>query len=410
MATMIRESNTVNRLRLIGVQGAGKVMAGELSRLVGRALDGDPLARFRSVTPVKLGSGSLGYPFDPEVARVAVSYHRTSARVLWDLYESKASRLEPLYAELVEAVASDTRGWAWNGAKISVHAFAPRSVEAGERQVVGTVKNALIDGAARRGVRLEVSPDEADIELHARSHLDADGTPKLTVSVDLAGRPMHQRGYRTQAGEAPLREDLAALLVMLARYDARHEALIDPMAGSGTIVIEAACMARARPLWQSGRRPSAENLPALRAAFEHKPTPLFADTTPTLFASEIDEPTFGTLMRAARTAGVEPDLVATHSDFRSIDPHVVRAEIQERGLQSALVLSNPPWGERLGRREVALFKLYRDLGAWCRELGHVRAGFIVANPEFKEHFGGRPRVEKPLSSGPLRAMFYLYEL
>jgi 23S rRNA G2445 N2-methylase RlmL len=407
---MTLQPNIVDRLRLLGVQGASKVMTGELSRLAGRALDGEPLARFRATAPVKLGSGSLAYPFDPTLARIAVNYHRTSARVLWDLYETTASRLEPLYAELVQAVAADTRGWAWNGARISVHAFAPRSVEAGERQVVGTVKNALVDGAARRGVRLDVSPEEPDIELHARSHLDADGTPRLTVSIDLAGRPMHQRGYRTQAGEAPLREDLAALVVMLARYDARHEALIDPMAGSGTIVIEAACMARARPIWQSGRRPTAENLPALRASFEPKTTPLFADTNPVLFASEVDEPTFGTLMRAVRTAGVEPDVVATHSDFRSIDPRAVRSEIQERGLEGALVLSNPPWGERIGRREVALFKLYRDLGEWCRELGHVRAGFIVANPEFRDHFGGRPRIEKPLSSGPLRAMFYLYEL
>jgi 23S rRNA G2445 N2-methylase RlmL len=407
---MISQPNIAHRLRLLGVQGASKVMAGELSRLAGRALDGEALARFRATTPGKLGSGSLVYPFDPELARIAVSYHRTSARVLWDLYETSASRLEPLYAELVQAVAADARGWAWNGAKISVHAFAPRSVEAGERQVVGTVKNALIDGAARRGVRLELAPEDPDLEIHARSHLDADGTPKLTVSIDLAGRPMHQRGYRMHAGEAPLREDLAALIVMLARYDAKREALIDPMAGSGTIVIEAACMARARPIWQSGRRPTAENLPPLRASFARKATPLFADTSPVLFASEVDEPTFGTLLRAVRTSGVEPDVVATHADFRSLDPHAVRAEIQARGLEGALVLSNPPWGERIGRREVSLFKLYRDLGAWCREIGHVRAGFIVANPEFKDHFGGRPRVEKPLSSGQLRAMFYLYEL
>ncbi len=407
---MTEPSIVVDRLRLLGVQGANKVMAGELSRLAGRALTGAPLERFRAAAPQKLGPGALAYPFDAEVARLAVSYHRTSARVLWDLYESSATRLEPLYAELVEAVARDARPWAFNGAKISVHAFAPRSVAAGERQVVGTVKNALIDGAARRGVRLDVSPEAADIELHARSHVAPDGTPRLTVSIDLAGRPMHQRGYRTEAGEAPLREDLAALLVMLSRYDARREALVDPMAGSGTIVIEAACMARARPVWQSGRTPKAERLPALGAEFTRKTSPLFSDTKPVLFASEVDEETFRTLQRAVRTAGVEPDVTAKRADFRSIDPRLVRAEIQKHGLEGGVVLSNPPWGERLARGDGELRRLYRDLGAWCHELGSsFRFGFIVSNPEFPACFGGRPRVEKPLSSGPLRATFYLYE-
>lgn len=407
---MSTHTKVVDRLRLIGVQGASKVMSGELSRLTTRALEGEALARFRAELPVKLGSGSLAYRFDPEVARIAVTYHRTSARVLWDLYESAQTRLEPLYEDLVQAIAGDTRGWAFDGARISVQAFAPRSVEAGERQVVGTVKNALVEGAARRGLRLVVDPERPDIEFHVRSHLDRDEIGTLTVSVDLAGRPMHQRGYRTQAGEAPLREDLAALLVMLARHDARQEALVDPMAGSGTIAVEAACMARARPVWQSGRRPAAEKLPALRACFEQKAQPLFGDTEPVVFAREIDQLTFETMERAVRTAGVEPEVVTSLGDFRDVDPRAVRAEIQARGLSRGLVLSNPPWGERLGRHEVALFRLYRDLGDWCRALGGFRAGFIVANPEFSAHFGGRPRIEKPLSAGPLRAMFYLYEL
>jgi 23S rRNA G2445 N2-methylase RlmL len=197
---------------------------------------------------------------------------------------------------------------------------------------------------------------------------------------------------------------------MLARHDARHEALIDPMAGSGTIAIEAACMARARPVWQSGRRAAAENIPVLRSYFEQKPKPLFADTEPVVFARELDPMTYETLERSVNTAGVEPEVVTSLGDFREVDPREVRQEIEARGLSHGLILSNPPWGERIGRREVALFRLYKDLGNWCRALGGFRAGFIVANPEFAEHFGGRPRIEKPLQSGPLRAMFYLYEL
>src|SRR5690606_29961367 len=310
----------VDRLRLLGVQGSSKVMAGELSRLAGRALEGDALARFRAATPAKLGAGGLAYPFDAELATIALLYHRTSARVLWDLYESDATRLEPLYENLVEAVAADDRPWLWDGARISVLAFAPRSVAAGERQVVGTVKNAIVDGAARRGWTLTVSPDRPDLTIHARSHVDPKGTPQLTISVDLAGRPKHERGYRTRAGQAPLREDVAAYLVMLTRHDARREALIDPCAGSGTLAVEAASMARARVAWYSGRRVAAERLPALASHFQAPRRPLFGDTRPLVYANELDPEVCRLLERSVETAGVGPDVRISCGDFREIDP------------------------------------------------------------------------------------------
>lgn len=384
-------------------------MAGELSRLAGRALEGDALLRFRAVSPRKLGAGGLAYPFDAELATIALLYHRTSARVLWDLFETDATRLEPLYDVLVEAVAEDERGWLWDGARISVLAFAPRSVAAGERQVVGTVKNAIVDGAARRGLRLTVDPERPDVTLHARSHVDEKGTPQLTVSLDLAGRPKHQRGYRTRAGEAPLREDVAAYLVMLTRHDARSEALVDPCAGSGTLAIEAASLARARIAWSSGRRVAAEKLPAFAGHFEPPRRPLFADTRPLIVANERDPQVFSFLERSVATAGVGPDVRAMCGDFRDLDPRAIRAEAEARGLARGVVLCNPPWGERMGvSRE--LVRLYKDLGAWCRELPGWRAGFLAAHPEFARHFGARPRSTRPVMSGPLRATFYLFDL
>lgn len=399
----------VDRLRLLGVQGSSKVMAGELSRLAGRALEGDALARFRAATPAKLGAGGLAYPFDAELATIALLYHRTSARVLWDLYESDATRLEPLYENLVEAVAADDRPWLWDGARISVLTFAPRSVAAGERQVVGTVKNAIVDGAARRGWTLTVSPDRPDLTIHARSHVDPKGTPQLTISVDLAGRPKHERGYRTRAGQAPLREDVAAYLVMLTRHDARREALIDPCAGSGTLAVEAASMARARVAWYSGRRVAAERLPALASHFQAPRRPLFGDTRPLVYANELDPEVCRLLERSVETAGVGPDVRISCGDFREIDPRELRRQVEAAGLSGGVVLCNPPWGERMGGdRSVA--QLYRDLSRWCRELPGWRAGFLVAHPEFARWFGARPRSTRPVMSGPLRATFYTFDL
>src|SRR5690606_728822 len=110
------------------------------------------------------------------------------------------------------------------------------------------------------GLELVVDPARPDVWIDVRM---LDG--QIIVSVDLAGRPMHQRGYRHLSGVAPVREDVAALMLMLARYDSRSDILIDPMGGAGTIAIEAACMATGRGVWCSGYVPACSKLPEFAA-------------------------------------------------------------------------------------------------------------------------------------------------
>ena len=182
----------VDHLRLVGVSGTNKVMAGELSRLASRSSVQGKLA-----SPRKEGLGALVYPFDPQLAVLAVRYHRTSIRVLWDLYESRATRLDPLYEDLLAQVKQDPRGWHAPGLGVSVDARRMEAFAAGERQIVGTVKNAILDGVAARGVKLHVDPEKPDLLFDVRLR---DGV--LSVSVDLAGRAMHMRGYRKKGGTA----------------------------------------------------------------------------------------------------------------------------------------------------------------------------------------------------------------
>ncbi len=389
---------SIDNLRLIGISGTNKVMTGELSRLARRALQG-----YRVPTPKKQGLGALVYPFETQLAEVAVSYHRTCSRVLWDLFESSARRLEPLYEELVGDVANDERAWLWDGASISIRARNVQSFAAGERQIVGTVKNALVDGAAKRGMRLTVDPRNADIEIAVRIH---DGV--LSVSVDLAGGPMHQRGYREETGDAPLRENLAAVLLMLSRYDSRKDVLIDPMAGSGTIAIEAALMARADSLWTEVRQPAYLRLPAF-ADCSLRTEALFADAKPVIVASDIDARAVGFMRANAELAGVSEDVCIVHADLRDLSPRVIARNLGSRlgEGQNGLILSNPPYGERLQGGELELFD---DMGAWCENFPGYRAAFLVANEQFEEIFGGVPRIRKPISNGSLRAYYCLYDL
>jgi 23S rRNA G2445 N2-methylase RlmL len=392
-------SNPNHFLRLVGTFGSNKVMAGELSRLVRRARDD-----VRMPVPERLGAGSVAYPFDRRIAQVAVRYHRTSARVLWQVMSSQATRLEPLYADLLTAMVSERPNWFWDGATITVRAFGVQDFAAGERQVVGVVKNAIVDGAAKQGIAISVDPERPDISIDVRL---LEGN--LLVSIDLAGTPMHQRGYRQAAGEAPLREDLAAMMLMLARYDARSDVLIDPMAGAGTLVIEAAAMASARGVWCSGRTPACSRLPEFAHDWPRTAPPLFADTQPKLIYNDIDPQALGMARANADTAGVLGQIELITGDFRRLTRQRVEASFGVDGAATTgLILSNPPYGHRLGDVDT-LPADYRALGSWCGAFKGYRAGFLVEHPDFEAAFGRRPVLKKPLPNGPLKSVFYLYE-
>jgi 23S rRNA G2445 N2-methylase RlmL len=386
-------------LRLVGPPGSNKVMAGELSRLVRRALGGFQLAE-----PRKAGTGALVYPFDRELALLAASYVRTASRVLWDLYETAADRLEPVHDELVVDVAEDAREWLWDGASFSIRPRNLGDFPAAALQLVGAVKNAIIEGARSRGMQVRIELDRPDVLLAVRRHDQV-----LTVSVDLGGRSLHQRGYRAESGEAPLRENLAAVLVMLARHDARRELLVDPLGGSGTIAIEAALMGRAEPLWARGQVPAALELPAFAGMAPREP-PLFGDTEPLVITNEIDTPTVAAARGNAEAAGAAAWVRALHGDFRDL----TRARIEKlaaaagRAGQGGVIVTNPPYGARLRREDPV--ELYRELGDWCRQFAGWRAAFLVANRDFLDAFGGRPRVVKPLRNGNQPSVFYLYDL
>src|SRR5690606_25391436 len=175
----------LNRLRLYGTFGSNKVMAGELSRLVRRAA-----TQCRLPDATRHGPSSVSYPYQAQAAAVAVRYHRTSARVLWELARSEAPRLEGLYADF-RAWRAETALALPATAAFSVQTHGVEEFAAGERQGVGAIKNALIDGARQRGQEWMLSVEQPEVQFDVRY---ADGS--VLLSVDLAGRPMHQRGYR----------------------------------------------------------------------------------------------------------------------------------------------------------------------------------------------------------------------
>src|SRR5882724_8873488 len=333
-------------------------MAAEVTRVAQRALG------IRPATPRKEGLGQLVYPFDRDLAFCAVTYLRTPTRVLWDVYRSRAPRLEPLYDELVADLRADARALFRDGDGLSIEARRVEAFAAGERQIVGTVKNALVDAARLRGVRLHVDPAHPALRWIAR--LDERG--ELVVSIDLGGGSLSQRGWRRDAGEAPLREHLAAVLVMLCRFDPRSDALVDPMCGSGTIPIEALLAARAVP------RPT----PALAALGITRPAPsLFPDAAPLVIGCDLDLGVLAAARDNALAAGVGDQVIWQRADVTRLAPETIGEIALDTGREppvSGLLLSNPPYGERLDGAD--LEALYTAIGQTCRRFRGWRAGFL----------------------------------
>src|SRR5437899_1956198 len=255
-------------------------MEAEFKRLVMRS----PF-EVRMEKPRREGEATLLYPFDARVAWVVACHHRTSSRISWDLCSSVAVRLEPLFDDLLPALSSDDRLPGGAPLRFSVEVGPSFDFEASPLQLRGVVKNAVVEALASRRVTSEVDADSPDVVFVVR-HAGTPGARRTVVGIDIGGGARHRRGARVAAGPAPLRETMAAQLIMLSRWDARTEPLVDPMAGGGTIPIEAAGLAAGAAI----RRPMDLPLGHL-TAFEDLPiqTPdLFPGTVPRILALDID--------------------------------------------------------------------------------------------------------------------------
>jgi len=370
-------------------------MEAEVKRLIRRASP-----REGDLRPKRNGDSTLVYPFDPELAWMAVTHLRTASRALWALYSSGSMRLEPLYEELVDWVATDNRGWLKDGFGISVYAKDVEAFPAGVLQIQGTVKNAIIEGASRRGMIVHLDADKPDVVISAR------GTPPQ-ISIDLAGGSLHQRGWRLDRGEAPLRENVAAQMLMLSRWDPRSEPLVDPMAGSGTIAIEAALMARGAPLAADKSLPLAARLPAFKDMVA--PIDLFPGTPPPIVAHERHTPDLDRIKSNAQRAGASIGVL--HGDFRELSQARLAEALGGAPSDHGLVIVNPPYGIRVGGGgdDAELDALYEDLKTWVLSLGPGWRIAMLALPDRVERvFGSGYTLKKPMPNGGLTTYFYVF--
>jgi 23S rRNA (guanine2445-N2)-methyltransferase / 23S rRNA (guanine2069-N7)-methyltransferase len=238
------------------------------------------------------------------------------------------------------------------------------------------LKDAICDYLRdKTGSRPDIETERPGVRIHAHAN-----GPKITVSLDLSGEGLHRRGYRTQAGEAPLRENLAAGILVRAGWPDKCAAaaeFLDPMCGSGTLVIEAAMIAA--NVAPGSRRQYFGFLGWKghdRAAWETvKADALARERAPALMLRGLDADS--SVLAAARENAARAGVAA----FTSFAPGAMRDARPSKPGGAGFLATNPPYGVRL-TDSVAARALMKELGGVLREhFSGWEAAILAGSPD-----------------------------
>ncbi|KTC92228.1 bifunctional 23S rRNA (guanine(2069)-N(7))-methyltransferase RlmK/23S rRNA (guanine(2445)-N(2))-methyltransferase RlmL [Legionella cincinnatiensis] len=261
------------------------------------------------------------------------------------------------------------------------------------------VKDGIVDHFRRLNrSRPSVDKETPQILIHAYLKNDV-----ITVSFDLTGYSLHQRGYRSKAGTAPLKENVAAALLMRVKWPelaAKGYALHDPFCGSGTLVIEAAMMAahiapgllrqdqslqywaqHQASLWEKLRVEALQQVKILSSP---------------LLGTDVDHKIIAVARTNAERAGVAPLVHFKAQTLNEINPTT----------KTGIVVCNPPYGERLSDAS-HLVPLYQQFGKILHERYQGwQAGVLTSNPLLAKALGLRAHKQYTLYNGALECKLY----
>ncbi len=220
-----------------------------------------------------------------------------------------------------------------------------------------------------------------------------------TLMIDTSGMPLHKRGYRTEANAAPLRETLAAAMVLTSR-PRENVMLWDPFAGSGTIAIEAAMiMKNIAP--GLNRRFAAEAFPQVApkiwATAREEARASIKSTDFRACASDIDDSCIEIASANAARAGVSELVHIFKYDARKIKKPDLRGSI----------VTNPPYGERL-MSTAEVEELYREIGSAFRAMAPWQVYVLSSVEKFERLYGKRADKVKKLYNGMIPCYLYQY--
>lgn len=348
----------------------------------------------------KLGKGGVEIIGESLKDAMVLNLHlRTASRVLLRLLDIECPTKQGIYHALS---TFNWKPWFVGMPTMAIDVpFVAHSEFSNTRYAAQHAKDAICD-MLRQATGKRPSVDTKDPQIQFSLVIDE---RKACFSFDTSLQPLFKRGYRSESVEAPLKETLAAALLMMAGYTP-EATLFDPCCGGGTFIIEAGLIATNTPsgLFRDSfgffRHPdyNPEEWHEIRKKASDLITPFPRGK---LFGSEKEAKSYRLLLRSIARAGLMNSVDLFHSDFRDVK------------LPSSLnfIISNPPFGVRLGeaRRWMPLYRALGDLmkqGTAKPAVGAV----LTASRELAQEIGLKPKRRIAVSHGGLDCVFCLFDL
>ena len=340
--------------------------------------------------------GGVGFSGQMVLAYAANLHSRIASRILWQVGSGRYRSEEDVYRGV------NALDWPqlFDGTlTIRVNVAAVRSPLNSLDFITLRIKDAVCDKfRTQTAVRPSVDTAQPDVRIHAFLE-----TERFTLYLDTSGEPLFKRGARQMTGEAPLRENLAAGILMLSGWTPDLP-LLDPMCGSGTFLIEALQMAHGiapgakRDFgFEKLRGFGAEQWDRMKALAEAQPAP---NRSPAIFGSDL----YGEALKLARV-----NLAAAGFNDAATLKQANMLEISAPGAEGVLV-ANPPYGVRLGEQD-ELAGFYPQMGdVLKKKFAGWRAYVFTADLRLPKLIGLSPSKRTPLYNGALECRLYEFKM
>lgn len=329
-------------------------------------------------------------------------WSRLANRIHLILFSGQAFNSQMLY-QTCEQFAWQTVFLGQHSFKVEFHGTS--SQLRNEMYAAQVVKDAIADHFRKlSGTRPSIDKHDANVHIHAYLKHD-----QVTVSLDLVGYSLHQRGYRLEKGQAPLKENVAAALLWRMNWPEIAKnggSFADLMCGSGTIVIEAALMAsriapglmrddQAFPFW-------VQHQPSLWEKLKKEAKAQQVETPCLFYGSDISAKAIHQSQENTKRAGVQ-HLIQWSQKAIDAQHHV-------NHMKPGLLVINPPYGERLGQ-QLDLIPTYHELGECLfHQFSRWKAGVLTSDPMLAKAIGLRSHKSYAFYNGALPCQLYCIEL
>ena len=347
---------------------------------------------------VQIERRAVSFTGDKRMLYMANFCLRTASRILVPITQFKARHTDDIYEQVKHI---DWSEYMTTQMTFQIDATVYSDYFRHSQFVTYRVKDAIVDWWMERGgVRPSVKLTNPDLYLNV--HIGGD---IVTISLDSSGESLHKRGYRVANTQAPINEALAAGMLLLAGWNGQGD-FYDPMCGSGTLLIEAAMIARniapgiyrkefAFEKWANFDADLFEDVysdDSREREFEHK-----------IYGSDAGFYAVQTATKNIESAGLQRDI-----EVKQI--RVQELRLADQDTDGALVMINPPYGERLAQDKDVL-NLYKDMGtALKHQFSGATAWIISSNDEALKCIGLRPAKRLRLVNGDLECWFNQYVL